>query len=215
MRPWLLLAPLLLLLPLAGIAETGEYEEGFNYVRVSPPANTHVAEGKVEVVELFWYGCPHCYTFEPHVTEWLKNKPEAAQFVRMPAVLNPHWEPHARAFYAAELLGVGEELHAKLFDEIHKNKRRLRSEDEIVRFYVQNGVDEAKFREAYGSFAVQTKVRQAARLGRQYQATGVPTVIVNGKYRTNATMAGGYRQMIDIINLLVAQESAAQQASKK
>jgi len=194
----------------AGFAKADDfYVEGIQYERISPPVATHVARGKVEVAELFWYGCPHCYRFEPYITKWLTHKPEAAQFVRLPATLNPGWVTHARIYYTLETLGELDRLHAVFFQAIHDQNRRFRDLNSIARFFAQNGVDEKRFIDAYNSLAVQTKLNQAQQLTRQYGAQGVPTVVVNGKYRTTATLAGGYDEVFKVVDFLVAQESTA------
>lgn len=189
------------------------YMEGAQYARIHPAVPTDVDKGKVEVVELFWYGCPHCYAFEPYLKEWLKNMPEQAQFKRVPAVLNPTWKLHAQTYYALQLMGLTDELHSKIFEAMHAQHRRLNSLDAMSRFLVQQGVDDAKFRATINSLPVQADVNMAAELGRRYQADGVPTVIVNGKYRVTASMAGGHDEMIKVINYLIAQEAARTQAA--
>ncbi len=187
-------------------AGDGFYVEGIQYERISPAVPTHVAPGKVEVVELFWYGCPHCFRFEPYIAKWLAHKPEAAEFVRIPATLNPGWVTHARIYYTLETLGELERLHMVFFQAIHDQNRRFRDLSSVARFFAQNGVDEKRFIDAYNSLAVQTKLGQAQRLTREYGARGVPTVVVNGKYRTTATLAGGYDEVLKVVDYLVAQE---------
>jgi len=203
---WLLLA---LLLPMtAGAASQGEYFEGVHYKRIDPPAPTEAAEGKVEVVELFWYGCPHCFEFDPMIEEWRDEaKPEAAAFRRVPATLNPRWKVHARAFYAAKVLGVQDEIHTPLFKGIHEQRRRLNSLESIARFLERQGVDRKEFLDAARSLEVDMAMRRADRLNRAYQAGGVPTMIVDGRYRTSASLAGDYRTMLDVVDHLVAKRA--------
>lgn len=184
------------------------YLEGAHYQAISPPAPTSPAPGKVEVVELFWYGCPHCFHFEPTLTQWLANLPANVDFKRLPAVLNPKWATHARAFYAAEQLGVLAKIHKPLFDAIHVKGQRLNSEDELARFFAAHGVPEDKFRTAFKSLEVHMQLRRAADLGRAYQAKGVPAMMVAGKYLVSASQAGGYPEMIAVVEHLVAQEAA-------
>lgn len=190
------------------------YVEGMHYERISPAVPTHVTPGKVEVVELFWYGCPHCYRFEPYIAKWLRRKPEAAEFLRIPATLNPGWVTHARIYYTLETLGELDRLHLAFFQAIHDQNRRFRDLNAAARFFAQNGLEEKRFIDAYNSLAVQTKLSQAQRLTREYGAKGVPTVVVNGKYRTTATLAGGYDEVLKVVDYLVAQEhkAAAEQA---
>lgn len=185
-----------------------EFDAGIDYAVLPHAVPTHVEPGKVEVLEMFWYGCPHCFHFEPQVKRWLANKPEAAEFIRVPATLNSNWIPHARAYYAAESLGVLDKLHDALFHAIHEQRRRLNSEDALVRFAASQGIDAEAFRKAMNSFYVNTKLRQSVDLGQKYGVDGVPMVIVNGKYKVTGAMAGSYNRMIEIINYLVAKEAA-------
>lgn len=210
MRLWLLL----LTLVAAPLWAQGEdfYIEGAQYQAINPPAPTNVPEGKVEVVELFWYGCPHCYHFEPTLDAWLEHMPAQAEFRRIPAVLNPHWTLHARAFYTAELLGVLDKVHIPLFKAIHEQGKRLSSEDSLAKFFAKYGVPEDKFHETFNSFEVHIKLREAAQLGQAYQAGGVPAMIVAGKYLVSASMAGGYPEMIQVVNHLIERESGVAQA---
>ena len=187
-----------------GLAET--YVEGQHYNAVSPAQPTSTKD-KVEVVELFWYGCPHCYRLEPFVKRWLKNKPSNVEFVRMPGVLNPGWEILARAYYTAEILGVVDKIHSSLFEAIHEQKRRMNSEAAIMAFFKEHGVAEADFTRVFRSFAVETKLRRARDMGHRYGANGVPTIIVNGKYRTGAQEAGGNAMVFKVVDYLVKQES--------
>lgn len=178
------------------------FTEGVHYRRITPQVPTSTQEGKTEVVELFWYGCPHCFDLEPHIVKWLKTKPETIEFVRMPATLNPRWITHARTFYALELMGELEQIHPKLYSAMHNQGRKLRDLKSITRFLNQQGVDEDSFLAAYNSLAVQTKLRRAMQLNKQYAATGVPAAVVNGKYLTSASMAGGYDQLFKIVEFL-------------
>ena len=157
-----------------------------------------------EIVELFWYGCSHCFDFEPHIKAWKENKAEDINFIRVPAIFNPRWEQHARAYYALELMGELETGHDLLFSGIHEQGRALRDLDSMARFFAANGIDEAKFRESFNSFAVETKINRAKQLVRQYQVTGVPSVIIDGQYKTSASQAGGYPQVIEVIEELTS-----------
>lgn len=182
------------------------YKEGEHYLPITPPQPTS-SKDKVEVVELFWYGCPHCYRLEPYVKRWLKKKPDNVKFVRMPGVLNPQWEIHARAYYAAEVLGVVEKIHAPMFEAIHEKKNRLNSETAIMNLFKQHGVTEKDFKRAIRSFAVETKLRRAKDMGRRYGARFVPAIIVNGKYLTGAQSAGGNAKVFKVVDQLIKQES--------
>ena len=185
---------------------SSQFQEGRHYHRISPNVAPEVEEGSIEVVELFWYGCPHCFEFEKHINKWKQDKPTYIKFVSMPAVLNRSWAPHARAYYALETMGEIERVHPIFFEAIHVQGRRLRDLESITRFLSQHGVDANEFKKAYDSFYVETKVKRSDQLVRQYGSTSVPTVIVNGKYRTNASDAGGYEKVLELVNLLSQQE---------
>lgn len=195
-----------LLLMVTGMACAAEFEEGKHFKRVD---QAKIIDGdKIEVLEFFWYGCPHCYSFEPYVSNWKKKKPENVEFVRVPATFQPLWQLHARAYYALEMLGVGEKIHMKFFSEIHNNKNYMKTLDALTKFVQQHGVDRTEFVDAMNSFAVETKVRKAQKLVTDYKLTGVPAVSVNGKYLISASMAGSYDNMIKIINYLINKEAA-------
>lgn len=194
-------------------AEPGEYFEGVQYQLVTPPQPTANPD-KIEVLELFWYGCPHCYHFEPHVQKWLKTKPADVDFVRMPASFKPLWELHAKAYYTAEILGVLDKVHDAFFHARQEAKRQLATEDELADFFAAHGVDKATFHKTFNSFPVMLRVGQSKQVIPRYGVSGVPSVIVNGKYRVGAGMVDGYPEMIRVINYLVAKERAEKRATK-
>jgi len=173
------------------------------------PAQPVKNPDKIEVIEFFWYGCPHCYSLEPSMVEWLKNKPENVEFIRQPAVFSDLWGKHAKAFFTAEALGVSEKVHADFFDAIQNKRQKLTSEDDLAKFFAAHGVKDEDFRAAYNSFLVDAKLRQAETMGPRYGITGVPTIIVNGKYRVTATTAKSQENMIAVTNQLIQQESVA------
>ena len=184
---------------------SGDHAQHARFVKLDPTVPPVVDNGaRHEVVELFWYGCSHCFDFEPHINKWKQSKAEDVSFVRVPAIFNARWEQHARAFYALELMGELEKGHDLLFSGIHEQGRGLHDLDSMARFFAANEIDEAKFRESFNSFAVETKISRAKQLIRQYQITGVPAVIIDGEYRTSASQAGGYPQLIGVIEELTA-----------
>ncbi|VAX11096.1 Periplasmic thiol:disulfide interchange protein DsbA [hydrothermal vent metagenome] len=189
-------------------ASARNYDEGIEYKRLKSPVPTQVESGKVEVVELFWYGCPHCFRLEPDLHKWLKNKPENVEFIRIPAVFNKTWELHAKAYYTAAFLGVMDKIHKPLFDAMHLKKQRMGTAAEIREFFIKQGVSAKDFDSVFKSFGVDAKVRRAKTLSKQYGISGVPAVIVNGKYLTDGPMAGGRKGMIDVMNYLIKKESA-------
>jgi thiol:disulfide interchange protein DsbA len=189
---------------------TASIDEGIEYKLVSPAQPT-ITKNKVEVIELFWYGCSHCFNFEPDLNKWLAKKPDNVVFYRVPAVFNSGWALHARAFYTAKSLGLFDDgktaFHDAFFNEIHKEKKRLKTKKAIQAFFVRFGISKEKFNDTFDSFAVNTKVNRAATLSKRYQAQGVPTLIINGKYRTDGPMAGGRKGMIKILNFLIQKEA--------
>jgi len=187
-------------------------KDGVKYQTIANPQPTADA-GTIEVLELFWYGCPHCYQVEPEIEAWLKTKPEDVTFVRMPAVLGPTWELGARAFYTAELLDVTDKIHTPLFERLHKEKKPLRSAADIKAFFVKRGVSAEDFDKTFNSFAVITKTNRAKQARDIYGITGVPTLVVNGKYRTTAKLAGGNKEMLEVVDVLVEQERNEGQAA--
>jgi len=174
------------------------------------PAQPTQTEGKIEVLEVFWYGCPHCYHFEPFLSEWLKTKPDDVEFRRMPGIFNKNWVPHARAYFTAEKLGVLGKIHSQLFDALHKDRKRIFTESELKDFFVSKGVDGDEFTRVYNSSEVETKFRQAFVMGQRYKITGVPAVIVNGKYMTSGSMAGSYENLLKTVDQLVDKERKEQ-----
>jgi thiol:disulfide interchange protein DsbA len=181
------------------------------YDLVNPPHPTN-DPSKVEVIEFFWYGCPHCYHFEPYIKDWLKTKPDNVVFIRQPAIFNAHWAAHAKAFFTAESLGVLDKVHDDLYDAIQNKKETLESEDDLAKFFASHGVKEEDFHKAYKSFAVDAKMRQAEALAPSYGIDGTPALVVNGKYRIGAAKAKSFDKMIETANTLIKQESAAKHA---
>lgn len=181
------------------------FSEGVDYRRINPIVKTS-DPAKVVVTEVFWYGCPHCFRFEPVVQSWAASLPDTVVFEQVPSSLNPSWTEHARTFYALKLMGVQEQLHTKLFETIHVKRQRLAGLDTIARFVADQGVDEKEFRKHYASFPVDSLVRKNKKMEQRYGLRGVPAVIINGKYLTNGSMAGNYSRMIEIINFLIAAE---------
>jgi len=198
----------LVLLVFAGTQSVqAEAAPGQSYEVISPAQPTQNPD-KVEVIEFFWYGCPHCYRFEPVLNEWRKTMPDNVHFIRQPAVFSSLWGKHAKAYFTAEALGVVDVVHADFFDAIQNKKQRLTSEDDLAAFFAAHGVKDADFRSAYNSFLVDAKMRQAKTMAARYGVTGVPAIIINGKYKTNGPLAKSHANMIKVMNQLIAQESA-------
>ena len=185
----------------------GESRAQSGYELINPPQNTNNPE-KVEVLEFFWYGCPHCYQMEPSMKDWEDNrKPDYVEVVRAAPPLNPSWANHSRAFYAAEVLGVLDKFHEPMFEALHKERKRLNTPEQIAKFAGSLGIDEQKFLGTMKSFAVETKMNRARQQAIAMKLTGVPAIVVNGKYKTGASQAGGYPQLFDLVNKLAEQEN--------
>ena len=183
------------------------FKEGINYRRLTPAQPTSVAPGHVEVVEVFWYGCPHCFDLDPLIESWRKQgKPDYVEFVRVPAIWNEMAKTHAKLFYTTQALGKLEELHTPIFREIHVNKDPLNTDSKIESFFAAHGVNEQEYRKASGSFTVITKMNQAEYLNEHYHVASVPLIIVNGKWVTDVGMAGGEKQLIALMTELAARE---------
>jgi thiol:disulfide interchange protein DsbA len=180
--------------------------EQAGYETLSPTQPTQ-DPNKIEVIEFFWYGCPHCYSFEPVLEKWVKNLPANVVFIRQPAVFNDTWGKHAKAYFTAEALGIVDKIHDDFFDAVQNKKEKLETEEQLTKFFVAHGVNETEFHDAYNSFLVDAKMRQAPMMASRYGITGVPAIIVNGKYKTNGTLAGSHEKMIEIMNQLIQQEN--------
>jgi thiol:disulfide interchange protein DsbA len=197
------------LMLLAGLSALGAPVEGVNYKTLKPSVPTSVAPGKIEVVEVFWYACGHCYLLEPKIEAWeRKGKPANVELVRMPAVWNDLLKMHARLFYTIDVLRRPE-LQGEVFREINVRGNRLDTPEKIEAFVVSRGVSKADFQKTFSGFAVESKLARAVDLNKRYRIASTPTVIVNGKYVTDAGMAGGEDKLFEVINALAASEKPA------
>jgi thiol:disulfide interchange protein DsbA len=190
---------------------------GVEYRELSTPQPTDTA-GKIEVIEFFWYGCPHCYTFEPLLESWVKKLPKDTQFRRVPAIFNDEWAQGARAYYALEALGEVERLHKPLFDAVHQGtKLKVGNEAALSEWLGKQGVDTKKFAAAYHSFSVEGKVKRAAQLTQAYKIEGVPAMAVNGTYVVNTDHITSFDQLLAIDDYLLDQlrKKSAKPAPKK
>jgi thiol:disulfide interchange protein DsbA len=195
----------LLLVASAACSQAEEYKEGVHYKKL--PQAVTISSDKIEVLEFFWYGCPHCYSFEPYVKSWKKTVSDNVKFARVPAIFRPDWEIQARTYYALNNMGLIETVHGKIFDEVHKNKKPLNTQESMTAFLEKSGVDRKKFLEEYNSFGVDGLVRKAKKKQSEYKIQGVPGVVVNGKYLVSGSMAGSYDNMVKIIDHLIALEA--------
>ena len=182
-------------------------EAGKTYVQLSNAVP--VAEpGKIEVVELFWYGCPHCYSFEPVINPWVEKLPADVNFVRSPAMFGGPWDAHGQMFLTLEAMGVEHKVHNAVFNAIQKEGKRLVKPDEMAEFLATQGVDKDKFLSTFNSFAIKGQITKAKELAKKYEISGVPTMIVNGKYRFDLGTSGGPEQTLNVADQLIAKERA-------
>lgn len=208
-RPSLAMLLLSLVLSFQAAFAMEVYEEGVNFEPITPVQPTHVAAGKIELVEAFWYGCPHCYHLEPILKKWLKNLPENVEFVHMPAQFRPDWSVHAGAYYVSSILGIDDKLHQPLFDEIQNNRKGMVTHKDMAAFFARHGVAEDKYFDTLNSFAVKNKLNYSMRMVQRYALRGVPAMVVNGKYRVTASMNGNsFEKMLQVVSYLIARESA-------
>ena len=198
------------LLLAAGTASAAvELQQGVNYKLLQPPVPTNVAPGKVEVVEVFWYACGHCFLLEPKLEGWERaGKPAYVDLVRVPAMWNNTLKTHARVFYTMQLLGK-QNLNPEIWREINLKGNHLDTPEAIQAFFTSRGVSQQDFQKAFNGFAIDSKLMRAEDLNRRYKITGTPTVIVNGKYVTDVGMAGNEDKLFEVINALAAKEKAA------
>lgn len=196
------------------LLSAGSVRAGEGYERLAQPQPT-ADPSKIEVIEIFWYGCPHCHDFEPYLNEWLKTKPEDVDFKRMPAVFRQNWLAHAKAYYTAVELGVLDKIHSAMFAAIHEQGQRLDNEEDLKAFFVAHGVDAEAFSETYNSQSVESHIKRSLAMLRRYEVTGVPSLIIDGKYKTSGPLAGTYTGMIDVLNELIAREREAKKATSQ
>lgn len=192
----------------AHTAHADSFEAGKHYEVLPQPVMTR-DPSKIEVVEVFWYGCIHCFHFEPVVAAWKGKQPADVDFHGSPALWNASMKVHAQAYYTAEALGVLDKVHVPLFKAMNDDKKRLASMEEIEPIFTAAGVAKGDFEDAFESFGVVNQVALADSRARSYRVQGTPEVIVNGKYRVSASMAGGQAEMLKVADFLIAQERAA------
>ena len=200
-------------LPASAQLPAGKWVAGTNYRPVVPAQPTDVAPGKVEVIEMFWYACPHCYALDPYLESWRKSKPAYIEFRRVPVTWSEIHRAHARLFYTLQALGKEDALHSAVFGEMHDGKDYLFVQGNeggtlaAQQTYVKSqGISAADFANASSSSSVQTNLQKADDLVRRYKVEGVPLLVINGKYLTDVTMAGSPANVIAIINDLAASE---------
>ena len=191
-------------LPVAtpALAQARQFKEGKDYVKLGKPVATEAPAGKVEVIEFFWYSCPHCNTFEPSFEAWLKAAPKDLQVRRVPVAFNASFVPQQKLYYTLEGMGKLPELHARVFRAVHVERQALNKDELSFDWIAKQGVDMAKFKEVYGSFTVANQVRKASQLQEAYQVEGVPSMGVAGRYYTDGTMAGNMQNVLQVVEYL-------------
>lgn len=196
------LASLLLILSTNVFAEAPKV--GADFDAVAQPISTDNA-AKIEVMEIFWYGCPHCYHMDPVLNAWVKKQAADVYFKRVPGLPNASWAPMAKAFYAMESLGIQEKLHTPLFDAVNKTKTLDPTNEKAAIQWVtaQSGLDKFKVEQAFKSFTINTSLNRAALIFRNSGATGVPSLVIDGKYITSSTMAGGNEQALKVADYII------------
>ncbi len=195
-----------LLITFSSFAFSQDYEAGIDYIVLDNPVKTTTGD-KIEVRELFWYYCTHCYNLEPLMNSWLKTKPSNVEFVFQPAMFSKRWLNGAIFYFVLEELNLVEKLHEVLFDAIHEKNRRFNSKESFVDWVASFGIDKNKVEKAFDSFSVKIKVNKSKLNTLKYNITGVPVMIINGKYLTDATHAGSHTDMLKVVDFLIKKES--------
>lgn len=184
------------------------WQDGTHYRSLENPVRT-ASDAKVEVAEVFWYGCPHCYNFKPLADAYEDSAPDYVDYIRLPAALGRSWEPHAYAFYTLDAMGELDGVHNALFEALAGDRRPLNDAESLADFVADYGVDAEEFVSTYNSFGVRARVQQAQSKIRGARISGTPTMLVNGKYVTSASMAGGHENVIKVVEYLAEKEWAA------
>lgn len=205
----LVLSAVLVTASLFGLsAHAAEFQAGKEYVELKNPVPVAEPE-KIEVVELFWYGCPHCYQFEPIINPWVAQLPDDVDFKRIPAMFGGVWNAHGQMFLALESMGVEQGVHDAVFNAYHRDGKKMETPEKMAELLAEHGVDSQKFLKAYNSFGVKSRAEQAKKQAMAYQITGVPVMIVNGKYRFDIGSSGGPQRALEVADFLIEKERAA------
>ncbi|MEO8389948.1 thiol:disulfide interchange protein DsbA/DsbL [Polaromonas sp.] len=196
-------------LPTAVHAQAKAFKDGVDYLTLDKPVPTEAPAGRVEVVEFFWYSCPHCFAFEPQLEAWMKQLPKDVTLRRVPVSFRPDFEPQQRLYYVLEAMGKVEELHKKVFNAIHVEKQPLNTADAVAVWAEKQGLNKAKFVEMYNSFSVTTKARKATQLQDLYKVDGVPALGIAGRYYTTGTMTQTMARALQVTDFLIGQSRRA------
>ena len=196
-------------LPGSVLAQARKPDEGTDYLTLDKRVPVEAPAGKVEVIEFFWYSCPHCNAFEPKLVSWIKKLPSDVSIRRVPVAFRDDFVPQQRLYYTLEAMGKLDELHGKVFTAIHAERQVIDKEASIVAWAEKNGLDKARFQELYNSFSVQTKARRATQLQDAYKVQGVPALGIAGRYYTDGTLAGTMDRALQVTDYLVAEARKA------
>jgi thiol:disulfide interchange protein DsbA len=209
---WLLI-PLMWLASATVLADAPQFQQGVNYERVTPAQPVDAKPGQIEVIEFFWYGCPHCFDLEPHLEAWLSHKPKDVTFKRIPgAMKDSEFYTDGQAYFVAQALGIGDKIHEPFFNAIHLDGQgELRDDKDALRtFFGKFGVSAKDFDSTWDSFGVATKLSQAQQIEQRYNISGVPTIIINGKWKTGAGYQMAPADIMKCVDFLIQQERATQ-----
>ena len=196
------LIPIVLTLVFSGFTMAADSSQ--KYIQISNQKQTE--SDKVVIYEFFWYGCPHCYSLEPTINDIESNLDKDTILIKVPVALRDSWELHAKAYYALQQMKLDDNLHEKVFAEIHVNSNRLDTKEKLANFIKEEGYDADKFLKILDSFGTEIRIKKASRLANQYQIKSVPTLVINGKYKTSGSHVSSYQELYDVVQLLVDKE---------
>ena len=180
-----------------------DFTNGIHYQKLESPLEKLSDTKKIELIELFWYGCPHCFEFEPFLKKYIALNSDTVTLIQVPAVFSKNWIPHAKAFYSASNIGHFDTLHQGLFAAIHIDRKKIYTKSKLINFAADLGIPETKFRKGYNSFKTELQVKKAATITNSSGIRGVPAVVIGGIYTTSPRMAGSYVKLIEVIDYLV------------
>ena len=191
-----------------GLAQAQNFQEGIEYATLDQPMTTEAGPGKIELIEFFWYSCPHCNAFEPTFKQWIERQPKDVSIKRVPVRFRDDFEPQQRMYYVLEALGKIEPLHGRLFQAIHVERQPLANAEQLAQWAQKQGIAKADFDQTYNSFSVVSKARRATQLQQAFKVQGVPSLGINGRFYTDGSMAGGMARALQIVDALIAAERA-------
>ena len=185
--------------------QAAPFQEGIEYVSLDKRVPTEAGKGKIEVIEFFWYSCPHCNAFEPRFAGWMKALPKDVEVKRVPVRFRDDFEPQQRMYYVLEALDKVEALHGKLFQAIHVEKQNLASAEALAQWADKNGIPKAKFVEVYNAFGVVTKAKRAHQLQESFKVQGVPALGIGGRFYTDGSLSGSMERALQVADYLIAE----------